>query len=163
MHDLKCPHCGAKVGARWRTCWLCGLELPTTPAGAGPAQALAEPAAPQSASRPGTISLITQGVGFLLAGTIVLIMIGLVANGDYGGVIALVILLVPAGLVTLAKSFSRRSQGTEMPIMEKLGTFLLSLAVTVGAVAALGVAAFVALLIACFAILSSGNSGNMFR
>jgi hypothetical protein len=50
-----------------------------------------------------------------------------------------------------------------MSPMDKAGTFLLSLAVTVGVIVAVGVAAFVALFVVCIAILSSGGGGNMFR
>jgi len=161
--DLKCPHCGAKVGPKWKTCWLCGLELPASPSAAGTPSNLSESAAAPTSSGPSTIKLVSQVVGFLLAGTIALLMIGLVANGEYGGLIAMIILLVPAGLVTLTKSLSKRSQGMEMTAMEKVGTFLVSLSVTIGAIAALGIAAFVALFIACIGILSTSGGSNMFR
>lgn len=160
--DVKCPHCGAKVGRDWRSCWLCGMEVPPPIPG--------EPAAPifieketQWASGHGTARLVTQVVGLMLAMTILMILAGLLASGETGGAIAVVILFVPAGIVTLSKSLSRRAQGESMAPLDKAATFLLSLAVTIGVIVAVCVAAFVALLVVCIAILSSGGGGNMFR
>jgi hypothetical protein len=155
--ELKCPHCAAKVGRNWKTCWLCGLELPSTlPTVVGPetGNASREPASSVVAS-------IAKVAGVFLGIAILLILIGLLANEEYGGAIALTVLLLPAGIVTLTKSLRKRSEGVELPVLEKIGTFFLSLAVTIGAIVALGVAAFAALFIACLAMMS-GN-GNMFH
>lgn len=154
--ESKCPHCAAKVGRNWKTCWLCGLELPTTFAAAGPQAGAAAPPAASS-----VVASIAKVAGVFLGIAILLILIGLLANEEYGGAIALTVLLLPAGIVTLTKSLRKRSEGVELPMLEKIGTFFLSLAVTIGAIVALGVAAFAALFIACLAMLS-GN-GNMFH
>jgi hypothetical protein len=98
-----------------------------------------------------------------LAIAIGLILFRLVIDGEYGGAIALAVLLLPAGIVTLTKSMHRRSEGEELSTFEKVGTFFLSLAVTVGAVVALGVALFVALFVACLAMLATNGGGNMFH
>ena len=160
--DLKCPHCGAKVGRDWRSCWLCGMELPAAGSAETAAPTFIEGEA-EPGSGHGTVRLITQVVGLMLAVTILLILVGLLANGEYGGAILLVILFVPAGIVTLSKSLSRRAQGETMAPLDKAATFLLSLAVTIGVIVAVGVAAFVALLVVCIAILSTNGGGNMFR
>src|SRR5262249_20521847 len=142
--DLKCPHCAAKVGRNWKTCWLCGLELPgvLTPTAGNDAVTTAPP----SSSVVGSIAKVA---GIFLTIAIGLVLVGLMANGDYGGAIALTVLLLPAGIVTLTKSMRKRAEGVELPFLEKVGTFFLSLAVTIGAIVALGVAAFAALFIAC--------------
>jgi hypothetical protein len=153
--DLKCPHCGAKVGRNWTTCWLCGLELPASLAESAP------DAAPPA--RPGVVAMLARVAGLFLAITIVLILFGLVSDGEYGGAIALTVLLLPAGIVTLTRSLRRRSDGEELSTIEKFGTFFLSLAVTVGAVVALGIALFVALFVACLAMLATNGGGNLFH
>jgi hypothetical protein len=153
--DLKCPHCGAKVGRNWTTCWLCGLELPGMQTESGP------DAAPPS--RPNVVATLARVAGLLLAITIVLILFGLVSEGEYGGAIAMTLLLLPAGIVTLTKSLRRRSEGDEFSVIEKVGTFFLSLAVTVGGLLLLGIALFVALFVACLAILTTSGGGHMFH
>ena len=154
--ELKCPHCGAKVGQRWKTCWLCGLELPAAHAEAGGENGSSSPEGPG-----GVGATIARAAGVVLAGLLVLIFIGLLANGEYGGAIALTLLLLPAGIATLVKSLRKQAEGGEVSLLDQLGTFFLSLAVTIGAIVALGVAAFVALFIACLSMMS--GSGNMFR
>lgn len=155
--ELKCPHCGAKVGRSWTTCWLCGLELPATLAETPPGL----PTSTAVPSGPKVVAMIGKVAGLFLAVAIGLVLIGMLANGDYGGVIAYTVLLLPAGIVTLTKSIRHRAEGTELSTMEKVSTFLMSLAVTVGVLFALGIAMFVALCIACFAAIGSGQ--NLFR
>ncbi|HTI50335.1 MAG TPA: hypothetical protein VL475_05270 [Planctomycetaceae bacterium] len=153
--DLKCPHCGAKVGRNWTTCWLCGLELPGTLAESVP------DAAPSTGPR--VVATVAKVAGVFLAIAIALILFGLVSDGEYGGAIAMMVLLLPAGIVTLTKSLRRRSEGADFSTIEKVGTFFLSLAVTIGAIVALGVALFVALFVACLAMLATNGGGNMFH
>ncbi|MGQ0637433.1 MAG: hypothetical protein ACT4QC_22735 [Planctomycetaceae bacterium] len=148
-----CPHCGAKVSRDWQSCWLCGQELPANlsaaTAGAGN---LAER---QSAEGP--VKWVIRLVGGVIAFALALILIGLVADRQFGGVVALVLLLLPAGLVTLTKTLKRRSQGADLTTLEKLGTFAMSLAVTVGAIVALGVAACVAFFVICLGLVTTGG------
>lgn len=156
---LNCPHCGASLRKDWKSCWLCGLQLPEG-ATAVPAPAVKGPPAASAATiddDDGITRIIIRVVGGMIALVLALIFAGLMVDGQYGGAIALIILLLPAGLVTLTKALKRQSEGDAMTATEKAGTFLLSLAVTVGAIVALGVAACVALFIACLAILSSGG------
>jgi hypothetical protein len=144
-----CPHCGAKVGRTWRTCWLCGLELPTD------LPALAEPARDASAAKPpahlGALAIIMRVVGGLLLGLVALSMMGLVLNGEVGAAIGWLVLMAPAGIITLASSLRKRSQGIDLSAVDKIGTFLASFAATIGIIVALGFAAFAALLAICLA------------
>jgi hypothetical protein len=163
----KCPHCGAKVSPAWANCWLCGLKLnkglPAEPALAtGQIFETDDATASPPNESAGVVATIGKAAGFFLAGIIALIMLGLLANGEIGGAIFFLLLLLPAGLVTVTKSLRWQSKGVEFTVLEKLGTFLMSLAVTIGAVVLLGIAAFAALCVACIVALST-NSGNMFR
>lgn len=164
----KCPHCGAKVGPAWSTCWLCGLQLgdglpPDDRADAGrPVEAEEAVIVPPSDSA-SVVATIGKVAGFFLAGIIALIMLGMIANGEYGGAIFFLVLLVPAGVVTMTKTVRSHSRGVELSGLEKLGTFMMSLAVTIGAVVLLGVAAFAALCVVCIVALSTNGGGNLFR
>src|SRR5262245_36604429 len=116
-NDRRCPHCSAHVERHWKECWLCGLAL------TGAVSPQAPPARVAAAREPSrAIGLIVRMAGGLIALALAFVVIGLVADRQYGGVFALGLLLLPAGLVTLAKSLKRRSGGTAMTGLEKLGT-----------------------------------------
>ncbi|MSR57158.1 MAG: hypothetical protein EXS05_05755 [Planctomycetaceae bacterium] len=153
--DPKCPHCGAKVAVYWKSCWLCGLELTPT---ADRDDAGSEPTL-TSRSTLGTVGI---AIGLLLSILLALIFVGLLMNRQYGGAIALAVLLVPAALITLTKSLQSRTAGVDLSFLDRVCTFLLSTAATLLTLVALGVAAFAALFVACI-VSAGGNSGNMFR
>jgi len=165
--QMKCPHCGAKVGPTWTNCWLCGLQLnqglpANEPLLAERVFETDSPSAEPTNQSANVVAMVAKAAGFLLAGIIALIMLGMIINREYGGVIFFLLLLTPAGVVTVTKSIRRQSKGAAMSGLEQLGTFLMSLAVTVGAVVLLGIAAFAALCVACIVALSGGG-GNMFH
>lgn len=153
--ELVCPHCGAKVGAKWKTCWLCGQELPGE---TGPVFVASKTsAAPRPAAGASAISIISKVAGAGIAALLALVFIGLVANGEYGALIGLVILLLPPLAITFGKTLSRQSKGEEVAWIDRVGTFLMSLAITIGVVTALGVAAVVAFFVICIAMISTGG------
>lgn len=145
-----CPHCGAKVDAIWTSCWMCGLDLPALEI-SGELQAPPQPVEPSFVTRAAAI------VPWLLAGLIGLMLIGLCADGNWGAALGFLLFLTPAGIYTFAKSLQRQGAGNPMSGAAKFGTFILSLAITIGCVFAVGVAAFIALFVICIASLSNAN------
>jgi hypothetical protein len=142
-----CPHCGAGADGIWTSCWMCGLDLPEEmPAGAPRRSG-------ESAFPPGVVAFVP----WLLAGLVGLMLLGLCIDGNWGAAIGFLLLLTPAGVYTFVKSRSR--QGTDAPMSgaSKFATFLVSLAVTVGCVFAVGLAAFIALFVICIVSLSNAN------
>src|SRR5689334_25183275 len=98
----KCPHCGAKVSPAWSTCWLCGLRLGDGVPVVSPGDAGGNPEAEEAIILPenhsaSVATTIAKAAGCFLAGIIALIMLGMIANGEYGGAIFFLVLLVPAG------------------------------------------------------------------
>lgn len=129
---------------------MCGLDLPVEE----PARAAAGPA--QSAE-PSVITRAASIVPWLLTGLIVLMLIGLCADGNWGAAVGFLVLLAPPAVYTFIKSVQREGAGNPMSGAARFGTFLLSLAVTIGCVFAVGLAAFIALFVICIASLSNAN------
>jgi hypothetical protein len=129
---FRCPYCQAKrISAAALPCWLCGALLP---AHDGPVPA-AEPA------RGDNPALIALGVLALL------IAVGLIIETP-GLAILLAIALTPAFIRAAVASSHRQQAGQPMTGLEKVGAFLSS----VGVVALVGLAAFVAFFSVCFAV-----------
>jgi len=141
---LKCPHCGAEVGARWKHCWLC--QKPLT--GSATVAAVAAPPT-ESGTIPSVLAKVVSG-GLAVA---FLFLVGsLIAEGMAGVAFVLIIIMVPAGLATVIKAVSRSSLGKPQTFAEKAGTFLVSFGVTVAGLAVVTAAIGIAVGVACWAV-----------
>lgn len=145
--ETKCPHCGAAVGKKWKFCWLCNEPLEEDFANDPPLPDVVD------ASRTNLFSILTKVVVAFVAIGVVLAVVGLTLQGDFGAIPILFIVVTPPSIYTFVKYLdSRKKGGPEQSALHHIGVFVSSLAVTVACGVLLVTALAIAFFVACLAI-----------
>jgi hypothetical protein len=132
---ISCPECGGANPPAERRCWLCGHSLATGGAGR---------AAPSKSAADWVLSVTFAVVGI----AVVLMLIG-VAQESAGLAVGLA-LIAAVPLVSVAVASARgRARGASLTAGQKVAQFVVSLAIVLGVVGLLAVAAFIAFFIWC--------------
>ncbi|MFO0869741.1 MAG: hypothetical protein U0935_12485 [Pirellulales bacterium] len=138
----RCPHCGAHLQPQMVRCWLCFAAIPSTP----PAQVPVELARPPEFSQLG--ERIFQGLSILVAGLVLLILLGTFLQEPAAGVTLTMLLFVPLSATVLRLYLQKQRYG-RVSWAERLATFLVSTALLVMVLGVLVVAAFIAFFVWC--------------
>jgi hypothetical protein len=146
--ELKpCPHCGADCETSTARCWLCYGDL-TGEVGVVDAELVPEP--PRHAPEDTIFGVMSA----ILAFVIVLVGVG-AAFVQPGLSILIAIVAVPAFVATLVRVKKQEARQGHVGWGEKLGTFVVSAALTIGVLTMLGVACIIALIVFCFYLLAT--------
>ena len=143
-----CKECGAANASTARDCWLCGAAV-------RPALGMAPPPLPGARA----VAAPPSERGWKFGLTLLLVVIALVAVGfgivrEAAGLAVLyAIVVTPALLATLIATARRRSAGRPMGGGDKFKTFFIWVCITLAAIPLLGIAAVVALVLYCFAVM----------
>jgi hypothetical protein len=139
-HARRCSECGASLDARDRRCWLCERDLP---AGSDSTNPYASPAAARETPPAGLAQFSLSSL--MLVRTLVAVCLGVTMLAPGLG-IGLIVLATPAFVRTMVAGLRSKQAGVALTPAEKVGAFLLSLAI----MACIAVAAVVAFQVACW-------------
>ncbi len=160
LPELICPHCGIANPTATGRCWVCHLDrVAKNPYGILPAISAGLPNATDGTS---PAQQRTQGVyWFLLLGCMVLlVLVGIgVGAQDPGVMLTYLIIISPACLMTLVRAMQGLATRKGVQPQNLLLTFILSGAVTAIVLMLLIIAAVIALIVWCFAVLFGANPG----
>lgn len=136
-----CPECGAGSQAGTLRCWLCGRSLADVQPARGPTTGH---------------SLATWGAAATLVVfviTLALVTIGVWQEAPGLAVVLILVVLVPLAITILAWA-RERSRGGTYSLGAALARFFVSLAVLIGGLVVLSIAAFAAFFVWCLSQLS---------
>lgn len=142
--SVQCLECGAVNFTTAKKCYLCGKELTPPRPGALP------PPLPQPTRGPWTYSLSTLFLIVTLAG----VCFGLIAAAPGLGIL-ISVLVAPALVRTFAISRVHRAKGEKLSTEQKIGGFLMSLAIMIAIVVAAAAAIVAAVAAICFSLQNS--------
>jgi len=147
--ERTCPECGATIVATTDCCWLCHATVPVV------ATLVAEGPVPWEHRAAYQFSLATM----MLTIALVAVLLGVFLISPGIGIL-LAVAVTPAFLRTCIVMARRKARGQPVSLADKLGSFAVSFAASVGlAVFVAGVvvvAVFVAFFMICWAVLASG-------
>ena len=143
-----CPHCGAdcEVGKRVAGCAMANW----------PATRLSTPSWSKKAPPHAPSDAFFAVVSGFLAVVVLLVGVG-TAFTQPGLAIALAIVVAPALVATLVRTQKQQQRHGYVSWGERLATFVVSAAMVVGVLSALGAAAMIALVAFCFYALATGQ------
>lgn len=145
-----CVDCGAAVHADADKCWLCGRANP------GASGHRADVVQAEVIRRGGSGKLEWTASSLLILVALVVVNVG-VWMIEPGIGLLMTLILVPAAVATTIRAAKQRGKGKQMSWGERALTFFLSAAASVGILAMLMVAAFVAFFIYCVVAFRQGG------